>query len=115
MNNQNAQVTIVTGGGSGIGLAIAKKFADAGIQTIIVGRDENKLRSAQEEAGTNCFSMPCDLSDLASIPVLIEKITTEFGRIDILVNNAGINMKKDFTEVTDAEFQQIITTNLCSV
>jgi NAD(P)-dependent dehydrogenase (short-subunit alcohol dehydrogenase family) len=115
MNNQNAQVTIVTGGGSGIGLAIAKKFAGAGIQTIIVGRDENKLRLAQEEAGTNCFSMPCDLSDLASIPVLIEKITTEFGRIDILVNNAGINMKKDFTEVTDAEFQQIITTNLCSV
>ena len=59
--------------------------------------------------------MICDLSNLASIPALIEKVISKFGQIDILVNNAGINMKKDFTEVTDEEFQKVITTNLCSV
>jgi NAD(P)-dependent dehydrogenase (short-subunit alcohol dehydrogenase family) len=59
--------------------------------------------------------MACNLSDLASIPAFIEKIINEFGQIDILVNNAGINMKKEFTEVTDEEFQNIITTNLCAV
>lgn len=115
MNDQHTQVAIVTGGGSGIGFAIAEKFTQANIQTIIVGRDENKLQAAKEQAGSNCFAMPCDLSKLTEIPALVEKITADFGRIDILVNNAGINMKKDFTEVTDEDFQSILTTNLCSV
>lgn len=115
MNDQNKKVAIVTGGGSGIGFAIAEKFAHANIQAIIVGRDEKKLQSAKEKAGANCFTMQCDLSNLTEIPGLVEKIIAGFGRIDILVNNAGINMKKDFTDVTDADFQSILTTNLCSV
>lgn len=115
MNDQNRKVAIVTGGGSGIGFAIAEKFAHANIQTIIIGRDEKKLQTAKEEIGANCFSIQCDLSNLSKIPGLVEKIISGFGRIDILVNNAGINMKKDFTEVTDADFQSILTTNLCSV
>jgi len=115
MDDQNKKVAIVTGGGSGIGLAIAEKFAQANIQTIIVGRDETKLQSAKEKAGANCFTQQCDLSNLVEIPRMVEKIIISFGRIDILVNNAGINMKKDFTEVTDSDFQSILTTNLCSV
>jgi NADP-dependent 3-hydroxy acid dehydrogenase YdfG len=51
MNDQNKKVAIVTGGSSGIGYAIAEKFAHANIQTIIVGRDEKKLQSAKEKAG----------------------------------------------------------------
>jgi NAD(P)-dependent dehydrogenase (short-subunit alcohol dehydrogenase family) len=112
---RNKQVAIITGGGSGIGLAIAEKFTTSGIKTIIVGRDEEKLKNAKKQLGENCFPMSCDLSDLATIPAFIEKITSEFGQINILVNNAGINMKKDFTEVTDEDFQSIITTNLSSV
>jgi NAD(P)-dependent dehydrogenase (short-subunit alcohol dehydrogenase family) len=109
------KVAIVTGGGSGIGLAIAEKFTQNGIDTIIVGRDEEKLKKAKSQLGELCHPMICDVSNLASIPALIEKTIAKFGQIDILVNNAGINMKKDFTEVTDEEFQNIITTNLCSV
>jgi NAD(P)-dependent dehydrogenase (short-subunit alcohol dehydrogenase family) len=115
MNDQNKKVAIVTGGGSGIGLGIAQKFTQAGIQTIIVGRDEAKLNSAKELLGENAFAIPCDLSNLSSIPSFIEKVIWAFGQIDVLVNNAGINMKKDFTEVSDEDFQSIITTNLCSV
>jgi NAD(P)-dependent dehydrogenase (short-subunit alcohol dehydrogenase family) len=109
------KVAIVTGGGSGLGLAIAKEFTQNGIQTIIVGRDIEKLKNAKEQLGKNCFYKNCDLSSLSTIPALIEDIIKEFGQIDILVNNAGINMKKEFTEVTDEEFQSVITTNLCSV
>jgi NAD(P)-dependent dehydrogenase (short-subunit alcohol dehydrogenase family) len=109
------KVAIVTGGGSGIGLAIAEKFTKNGIETIIVGRDEEKLKKAKSLLGDHCYPMICDVSNLSSIPTLIEKVIKKFGQIDILVNNAGINMKKDFTEVTDEEFQQVITTNLCSV
>jgi NAD(P)-dependent dehydrogenase (short-subunit alcohol dehydrogenase family) len=109
------KVAIVTGGGSGIGLAIAEKFITNGIHTVIVGRDEIKLNTAKDELGDLCHPIPCDVSNLATIPSLISKVINQFGQIDILVNNAGINMKKDFTEVTDEEFQKVITTNLCSV
>ena len=109
------RVAIVTGGGSGIGLAIAEKFTQHGIETVIVGRDEEKLKKTKAQLGKHCYPMICDVSNLASVPALIEKVITKFGQIDILVNNAGINMKKEFTEVTDEEFQQVITTNLCSV
>jgi NAD(P)-dependent dehydrogenase (short-subunit alcohol dehydrogenase family) len=109
------KVAIITGGGSGLGLAIAKAFTENNIATVIVGRDEEKLRGARETLGENCVYKVADLTDLPSIPLLVESIISDFGKIDILVNNAGINQKKEFTEVTDEEFQKIITTNVCSV
>ncbi|MEO6231689.1 MAG: SDR family oxidoreductase [Ferruginibacter sp.] len=115
MEKTGKKVAIITGGGSGLGFAIAKKFTQNGIDTIIVGRDERKLLAAKEKLGSHCFAMVADLSDLSSIPPLIENVVSRFGQIDILVNNAGINMKKDFTEVTDEEFQSVISTNLCAV
>ena len=109
------RVAIVTGGGSGLGLGIAAKFTQNGIRTVIVGRDLEKLNAAKAHLGENAFPMVCDLTHLVSIPLLVEAVIDQFARIDILVNNAGINMKKEFTEVTDAEFQSILTTNLCAV
>jgi NAD(P)-dependent dehydrogenase (short-subunit alcohol dehydrogenase family) len=109
------KVAIVTGGGSGLGKAISEKFTQNNITTIIVGRDMEKLQKAKDELGENCFAMSCDLSNLAAVPAFIESIIAKFGRIDILVNNAGINHKKEFTEVTDEEFQNVITTNLSAV
>jgi NAD(P)-dependent dehydrogenase (short-subunit alcohol dehydrogenase family) len=109
------RIAIITGGGSGIGLAIASKFVQTGILTIIVGRDQEKLAAAQRQLGDNCHPICQDLNDLDSIPGLIRQVTDRFGHIDILVNNAGINMKKDFTEVTDQEFESILHTNLRSV
>jgi NAD(P)-dependent dehydrogenase (short-subunit alcohol dehydrogenase family) len=115
MTIQAKRVAIVTGGGSGIGLAISEKFTQAGNETIIVGRDENKLKQAKEKLGKHCYPMVCDVSDLPSIPGFISNIIKQFGQIDILVNNAGINMKKEITDVTDEDFQKVITTNLTAV
>lgn len=109
------KVAIVTGGGSGLGLAISEKFTQNGIKTIIVGRDHEKLNNAKAQLGEYAFAMSCDLSNLGSIPAFVEKVIEEFGQIDILVNNAGINMKKEFTEVTDEDFQNILTTNVNAV
>ena len=115
MSITTKKTAIVTGGGSGLGFAIAEKFIQNGITTIIVGRDKEKLENAKTQLGDLCHSMVCDINNLSSIPAFVNDIIKQFGHIDILVNNAGINMKKDFTEVTDEEFQSIITTNLCSV
>jgi NAD(P)-dependent dehydrogenase (short-subunit alcohol dehydrogenase family) len=109
------KIAIVTGGGSGIGLAIAEKFVAAGIRTIIVGRDEQKLAKAKEKWGALCETRPCDLSNLATIPALVNELVQKHGRIDILVNNAGINLKKEFTDVTDEDFQRILQTNVTAV
>lgn len=109
------KIAIVTGGGSGIGLAITEKFVQNNIHTIIVGRDEKKLCTAKEKLGELCEPMQGDLSELSSIPKLVNRIIEKHGRIDILVNNAGINLKKEFTEVTDEEFQKIILTNVTAV
>lgn len=113
--SNNKRVAIITGGGSGIGLAIAEKFIANGIHTVIAGRDTEKLENARKRLGELCYPVTCDINDFASIPCFVDKIMKQFGQIDILVNNAGVNMKKEFTEVTDEEFQQVITTNLTSV
>jgi NAD(P)-dependent dehydrogenase (short-subunit alcohol dehydrogenase family) len=110
-----SRIAIITGGGSGIGLAIAEKFVHTGIQTIIIGRDQQKLEAAREKLGNCCHPIAHDLNDLPAIPGLVRQIIDRFGRIDILVNNAGINMKMDFTAVTDEDFDRILHTNVKSV
>ena len=113
--SSSKKIAIVTGGGSGIGFAISEKFTQNGIETIIVGRDENKLKQAKDKLGNLCHAMTCDVSDLSSIPGFISTIISQFGQINVLVNNAGINMKKEFQDVTDEDFQKVITTNLTAV
>ena len=109
------KVAIVTGGGSGLGFAIAQKFVANNITTIIAGRNVEKLNAAKEQLGELCFALPCDVSDLKSIPPFVQNVLDRFGQIDILVNNAGINIKKDFIAVTDEEFQAVLTTNVTAV
>lgn len=115
MNHTNLKVAIVTGGGSGLGLAIARAFVNQHIFTIIIGRNAEKLQKAKEELGELAAAITCDLDNLAAIPLLVQNIYDSYGRIDILVNNAGVNYKKDFAEVTDDEFAQVIQTNLLAV
>lgn len=112
---KHKKVAIVTGGASGIGLAIATKFVANDIRTIIIGRDAKKLAAAKKKLGALCHTFSFDLTDTAAIPQLVRNITQEFGQICILVNNAGINMKKEFTDVTDEEFGHILHTNVTAV
>lgn len=109
------KIAIVTGGASGLGLAITQKFVQAGIKTIIVGRNRENLVNVAAELGELCAYKVLDLSSSAEIPELVSSVISEFGQIDILVNNAGINMKKHFTEVSNEDFQKVVQTNLNSV
>lgn len=109
------KTAIVTGGGSGLGFAIAKAFTQNGITTIIAGRDQVKLKKAQEQLGPLCFFKVLDVTDYKAIPAFVEEIESIHGPIDILVNNAGINQKKEFTEVSDIEFTNMLNTNVTAV
>ena len=115
MKFEGRKIAIITGGGSGLGLAMAKRFVAEGIYTVIVGRSKGRLKGAVKELGKFASYEVCDLADLKTIPYLIDSIIKQYGRIDILVNNAGIHLKKPLVEVDDDEYHKVILTNQKSV
>jgi NAD(P)-dependent dehydrogenase (short-subunit alcohol dehydrogenase family) len=89
----NERITLVTGGGRGIGAAIALKLAGLGATTIVCGRTLARLQHTAGQirsAGGQGEAMACDVADWNSVTALAERIQKTFGRLDILVNNAGI-------------------------
>ncbi|RAK69332.1 SDR family NAD(P)-dependent oxidoreductase [Hymenobacter edaphi] len=109
------RLALVTGGGSGIGLEIARCMTQAGATVIITGRREEVLKDARQALGARAQYLVNDVCDLASLEGLIEQIESTYGPLDVLVNNAGINMKKPALQVSDEEFARIIHTNLNAV
>jgi NAD(P)-dependent dehydrogenase (short-subunit alcohol dehydrogenase family) len=109
------RVALITGGGTGIGLEIARCMVAAGATVIITGRRESVLQESAAELGEGAHFVVNDVSDLGGTDALVEQIEAEHGPLDILVNNAGINMKKPALEVTDEDFSRIIHTNLNAV
>ncbi len=108
-------IAVVTGGGSGIGLAIAEKFTGGGITTVIIGRDQNKLDAAGERLGPLCSGICFDLTQLDKLPGLADTVVSKFGKIDILVNNAGIHHMAGMTDVSDDDYRKVILTNQTAV
>ena len=91
------KVVLVTGGSSGIGLAAAHKFAEAGATTLICGRDQDKLDEACAEAqarGYEFIAYPADLADMADTDRFVQVILEKHGGVDFLVNNAGRSIRR---------------------
>ena len=109
------QVALITGGGTGIGLEIARCMVAAGATVIITGRREAVLQEAAAELGEEAHFVANDITDLAGLDELVAQVEAAHGPLDILVNNAGINMKKPALEVTDEDFSRIMHTNLNAV
>ncbi|MEA5405980.1 glucose 1-dehydrogenase [Arcicella sp. DC2W] len=115
MFSLQGKIALITGGGSGIGFAIAQCMIQAGAKVVITGRREQMLKDAVAELGENAFYFVNDVTALEHLEDLVEQIETQIGAIDILVNNAGINMKKFAIEVSDEDFSRIVNTNLNAV
>jgi NAD(P)-dependent dehydrogenase (short-subunit alcohol dehydrogenase family) len=109
------KVAIITGGSSGIGLAVAGKFVSEKVKTVLIGRDVNKLKAACGSLGHLSACLACDLTILEEIPVIVKRIIDEYGKIDILVNNAGIHLKKPLKDVSDEDYQRIVLNNQTTV
>jgi NAD(P)-dependent dehydrogenase (short-subunit alcohol dehydrogenase family) len=91
------KVVLVTGGSSGIGLAAAHKFAEAGATTIICGRDQDKLDEACAQAkakGYEFIAYPADLADMADTDRFVQAVLEQHGGVDFLVNNAGRSIRR---------------------
>src|SRR5215208_3574712 len=87
------KVALVTGGGSGVGAAIARQFAQAGARVLVVGRRAEQLQATCDSITDGVPVRPAvaDVADRGQVTALVEQIVGEFGRIDMLINNAGVN------------------------
>jgi gluconate 5-dehydrogenase len=106
------ELALITGGGSGLGLAMARSMADAGATVVLSGRREEVLRQAVERIGPRAHYVCHDVTKLGEAPALVAKIRDEFGPITVAVNNAGIHLKKPAVETTEEEFLQVLTTHV---
>jgi len=77
------KIAVVTGGGSGIGFAIAEKFVANNIKTVIIGRSSQKLDEAKQKLGDLCQTVAFDLTNLPAIPALVEELAVQHSNIDI--------------------------------
>jgi len=109
------KVAIVTGGGSGIGKAIAQAFVREGAQVVISGRNGKKLESAATEIGPGCFPIACDVADQSDIIALVKATVEKLKRIDILVNNAGVLLTGNAESLSEEIWEQTFNTNVRGV
>jgi NAD(P)-dependent dehydrogenase (short-subunit alcohol dehydrogenase family) len=113
------KVALVTGGGRGIGLGVARCMAGAGADVILVSRTESQLAAAKEtiaaESGVRVETIAADLSDMQAVAQVAAEAESVFGKIDILVNNAGSNIRKPFLEVTEDDYETVHRIQLKSV
>ena len=110
---------MVTGGGRGIGRAIAAKLASLGATVVFTGRDPARVQQVARElaaSGHGCEGVVCDLTDLASVDAFGQRLRRDYGRVDILVNNAGIGGPSGLLhELAPADWDAILNTNLRGV
>lgn len=109
------KVAIVTGGGSGIGKAIATAFVREQAKVVICGRDAGKLEHAAAEIGSSSFAVRTDVSDSTAISKLVEQTIAKFGRIDVLVNNAGVLLPGRTETLTDEQWERTFNVNVRAV
>ncbi|HEX7287239.1 MAG TPA: SDR family NAD(P)-dependent oxidoreductase [Candidatus Angelobacter sp.] len=114
ISHPDSKVAVITGGGRGIGLAIARVFSGAGFQVVIMGRNQARLGAAAKEMRQGSVQpLPCDVTDSAAVDEAFRRIREMHGKIDVLVNNAGTAHALAAVEKFPIEtWKQVIDTNL---
>jgi gluconate 5-dehydrogenase len=106
------EVALITGGGTGIGLAMAQAMHAAGAKVVLAGRREAELAAAAKELGAGSGYVVHDVNHLELAPTFVAQVEKEHGPVTCLVNNAGQNMKKPATETTAEEMEAIMRTHI---
>ena len=109
------QVALVTGGGSGIGLAIARELGVLGARLVIAGRTQDKIDAglaALAAEGVECLGLTCDIREPGQVGEMVDRALARFGRIDVLVNNAGGQFPKPASELSPRGFEAVVRNNL---
>jgi len=113
----DGRVALVTGSSTGIGLALARGLAQAGATVVINARNAARLNDAAgalRAQGLSVHAKAFDVTDAAAVDAAVNAIESEVGPIHVLVNNAGMTRRMPLTELTDADWHAVLTTNLDS-
>ena len=111
------RVALVTGGGRGIGQAIALAFAEQGAHVVVAARTEGEIEETAARAralGRRALAVPCDVTDATQLDALVARTVAEFGRLDLLVNNAGGYPPMPFLDTDLASWEWCFKFNLTS-
>lgn len=109
------KVAVVTGGNSGIGLAIARRFVAEGARVFVTGRRQAQLDAAVAELGPQATAVRCDVGNLADLDALYAVVREQAGRIDVLAANAGGGVAAPLEEITEDQFDTTFATNVKGV
>jgi NAD(P)-dependent dehydrogenase (short-subunit alcohol dehydrogenase family) len=111
------KIAVVTGGANGIGKAITEAFAGLSYTVILVDKDEQGNQVSEELAknGHTVIFKKCDVSKYSQIKKLFNELKSSYKKLDILVNNAGISKFKNFWEMEEQDWNEVISTNLSSM
>jgi short-subunit dehydrogenase len=115
MKSLSGRNVLITGGSAGIGLAVARSLARAGMHVALAARSREPLERAAAELramGVTVIAIPTDVTDVRQLPSLVDDVLCELGGIDVLVNNAGIETYRDFHQLELADIEQTIQLNL---
>lgn len=114
-NSLSNKIAVITGGGGGIGSAIAEKLAQNGMDIVLLGgNNKTKLENTccSVEKFSRCLTIPGDLTDQDFIAAAVKKAVCAFGGIDVLINNAGVTQNTPFDQITIEEFDRIMAINV---
>ncbi len=108
------KVALVTGGGSGIGLAVSEALAEDGFAVVLAGRQAARLQAAAAAIGERAFALVMDVTDPQSVAAGFARLRDHFGRLDLLFNNAGTGVPGTILleDVTAQDWQSTVQTNL---
>src|SRR5437667_6596457 len=106
---------LITGGNSGIGLAAAQEFAREGARVAICGLNERSLQAAKETLGAGSLALRADVSNLTDLDTMFATIKRKFGHLDGVLVNAGYSVFLPFEEVTEQNFDKVISIDLKGV
>jgi NAD(P)-dependent dehydrogenase (short-subunit alcohol dehydrogenase family) len=106
------KVAIITGGGSGIGKAIAQAFVREGAKVVIAGRDGKKVERAAAEIGGECLTVSADVSKASDVRKLVDAALGKFQRINVLVNNAAVLLPGTAESLSEGDFDQTFNINV---
>jgi 3-oxoacyl-[acyl-carrier protein] reductase len=107
-----SKIAMITGGASGIGAGIARKFSQSGAHVAICDIDRSTGEKTAQDLGPNTRFYELDISSEASVNATVDNIARDLGRIDILVNNAGITNDKLILRMTESDWDRVIRINL---